>query len=81
MVSGYILPDKYAITSVLKACGFGLALEEGREVHAQALKLGLSSNRSIRLKLMGLYGKCGEFEYARRCSMKCLKGMQLRQPS
>lgn len=66
MVSGYILPDKYAITSVLKACGFGLALEEGREVHAQNLKIGLSSNRSIRLKLMGLYGKCGEFEYARQ---------------
>lgn len=28
MVSEFILPDKYAITSVLKACGFGLALEE-----------------------------------------------------
>ncbi|KAM5562910.1 putative pentatricopeptide repeat-containing protein [Rosa sericea] len=66
MVNEFIFPDKYAITSVLKACGFGLALKEGREVHAQALKLGLSSNRSIRMKLMGLYGKCGEFESARQ---------------
>lgn len=66
MVNEFILPDNYAITSVLKACGFGLALEEGREVHAQILKLGLSTNRSVRMKLMGLYGKCGEFEHARQ---------------
>ncbi|CAN6688392.1 unnamed protein product [Malus baccata var. baccata] len=61
-----VSPDNYAVTSVLKACGFGLALEEGRGVHAQVLKLGLSSNRSVRMKLLDLYGKCGEFEYARR---------------
>ncbi|KAL6214245.1 hypothetical protein ACLB2K_013683 [Fragaria x ananassa] len=66
MVNEYIFPDKYVITSVLKACGFGLAVEESRQVHAQALKLGLSSNRSIRLKLMGVYGKCREFESARQ---------------
>ncbi|CAL8177762.1 unnamed protein product [Prunus armeniaca] len=66
MVNEFILPDNYAITSVLKACGFGLALEEGREVHTQVLKLGLSTNRSVRMKLMGLYGKCGEFERARQ---------------
>ncbi|KAM1212098.1 hypothetical protein PS1_003702 [Malus domestica] len=61
-----VSPDNYAVTSVLKACGFGLALEEGRGVHAQVLKLGLSSNRSVRMKLLNLYGKCGEFEHARR---------------
>ncbi|KAM1660824.1 hypothetical protein COP2_003838 [Malus domestica] len=61
-----VSPDNYAVTSVLKACGFGLALEEGRGIHAQVLKLGLSSNRSVRMKLLDLYGKCGEFEHARR---------------
>ncbi|KAM1958063.1 hypothetical protein FF1_003713 [Malus domestica] len=66
MVNGFVSPDNYAVTSVLKACGFGLALEEGRGVHTQVLKLGLSSNRSVRMKLLALYGKCGEFECARR---------------
>jgi len=66
MVYESILPDAYAITSVLKACGFQLALEEGKQVHGQALKLRLSSNRLIRMKLMELYGKCGEFENAQQ---------------
>ncbi|KAK1568559.1 hypothetical protein Q3G72_025994 [Acer saccharum] len=64
MISESILPDNYVITSVLKACGSLLALREGREVHGQVLKLGLSSNRSIRLKLMEFYGKCCEFKDA-----------------
>ncbi|KAE8038129.1 hypothetical protein FH972_010671 [Carpinus fangiana] len=66
MVYESVIPDAYAITSVLKACGSQLALEEGKQVHGQALKLGLSSNRLIRMKLMELYGKCGEFEDAQQ---------------
>ncbi|KAJ4730366.1 Pentatricopeptide repeat-containing protein [Melia azedarach] len=61
MINESILPDKYALTSVLKACGCLLALREGREIHGQVLKLGLGSNRSIRLKLIEFYGKCNEF--------------------
>ncbi|KAK3184663.1 hypothetical protein Dsin_031949 [Dipteronia sinensis] len=64
MISISIVPDNYVITSVLKACGSLLALREGREVHGQVLKLGLRSNRSIRLKLMEFYCKCGEFKDA-----------------
>ena len=66
MINSALVPDSYAVTSVLKACGCHLALKEGREVHSQVLKLGLSSNRSIRIKLIELYGKCGAFEDARR---------------
>ncbi|KAG5252170.1 pentatricopeptide repeat-containing family protein [Salix suchowensis] len=66
MINSSLVPDSYAIASVLKACGCHLALKEGREVHSQVLKLGLSSNRSIRVKLTELYGKCGAFEDARR---------------
>ncbi|GMN50185.1 hypothetical protein TIFTF001_019345 [Ficus carica] len=66
MIADSIVPDNYAITSVLKACGFQLALKPGREVHGQVIKLGLCSNRSVKMKLMELYGKCGELEDARR---------------
>lgn len=64
MVEESVLPDNYAISSALKACGFLLGLREGREIHGQVLKLGLRSNRSTRLKLVELYGKCGEFKDA-----------------
>ncbi|XP_011015313.1 PREDICTED: putative pentatricopeptide repeat-containing protein At5g59200, chloroplastic [Populus euphratica] len=66
MINSSLVPDSYAVTSVLKACGCHLALKEGREVHSQVLKLGLSSNRSIRIKLIERYGKGGAFEDARQ---------------
>ncbi|XP_028769970.1 putative pentatricopeptide repeat-containing protein At5g59200, chloroplastic [Neltuma alba] len=66
MVNQLILPDEYAITSVLKACALLLALGYGKGVHCQVLKSGLSLNRSIALKLMELYGKCGRLEDARK---------------
>ncbi|KAE8668748.1 putative pentatricopeptide repeat-containing protein [Hibiscus syriacus] len=66
MIDRFIVPDKYVITSVLKACGPCFALREGKEVHCQALKLELSSNRSITMKPMEIYGKCGEFDSARK---------------
>ncbi|XAR60875.1 hypothetical protein NMG60_11034413 [Bertholletia excelsa] len=65
MVEECVVPDNYAVTSVLKACGSQLALDEGRAIHAQALKLGLMS-RSVRMGLVELFAKCGEFENARK---------------
>ncbi|VVB16560.1 unnamed protein product [Arabis nemorensis] len=62
MIHDSVLPDNYVITSVLKACG----LEECREIHAQALKLGFRSSRSVSLKLMEIYGKYGELVDAKK---------------
>ncbi|KAL2488374.1 putative pentatricopeptide repeat-containing protein [Forsythia ovata] len=62
MIENFVMPDNYVISSVLKACGFDGDLRTGRGIHAQATKLGLCSNRSIKLKLLEFYGKCGEFE-------------------
>lgn len=69
MIEELIVPDNYVITSVLKACGFQFNLRKGREIHGQALKLGLGFNRSVKLKLIELYelyGKCGELGDARK---------------
>ncbi|XP_008788339.1 putative pentatricopeptide repeat-containing protein At5g59200, chloroplastic [Phoenix dactylifera] len=65
MVGEHIEPDPVVIAYVLKACGFRLALEEGRQVHGQVLKLKLGSERPIRMKLMEFYGRCGKFDDAR----------------
>ncbi|PKI55308.1 hypothetical protein CRG98_024324 [Punica granatum] len=64
MVGELVHPDSYVTASVLKACGLGLALREGREVHEQVVKLRLSRNRVIGINLMEVYGKCGEFQDA-----------------
>ncbi|GFZ01821.1 tetratricopeptide repeat (TPR)-like superfamily protein [Actinidia rufa] len=56
-------------------------LSEGREIHAQALKLNLSSIRSVRMKLLELYGKCGEFGDAwqiGRGSEECFDWVQMK---
>lgn len=66
MIEEGIEPDNYVINSVLKACGFQFNLKKGREIHGQALKLGLGLNRYVKLKLMELYGKCGELGDARK---------------
>lgn len=66
MINESLVPDEYAITSVLKARGRQLALKESREIHGRVLKLGLGSNRSIRMKLLEAYGMCGEFKAARK---------------
>lgn len=66
MISRFLMPDKFVITSVLKACSSHFSLREGKEVHCQALKLGLSSNRSITMTLLRLYGECREFDDANK---------------
>ncbi|KAK7316670.1 hypothetical protein RJT34_00304 [Clitoria ternatea] len=64
MTRNHVLGDSYVVTSVLKACVPQRALGNGREVHGQVLKSGLGLDRSILLKLVELYGKCGEMEDA-----------------
>ncbi|CAN7140282.1 unnamed protein product [Brassica rapa subsp. narinosa] len=62
MIDDSIMPDNYVTTSVLKACD----LEECREVHGHVLKLGFGSSRSVRLKLMEVYGRYGELDDAKK---------------
>ncbi|KAK7315309.1 hypothetical protein VNO77_33849 [Canavalia gladiata] len=64
MINKLVLPDNYVISAVLKACVLQHALGNGKEVHGQVLKFGLCLDRSIALKLVELYGKCGELEDA-----------------
>ncbi|KAH0690243.1 hypothetical protein KY290_018485 [Solanum tuberosum] len=66
MIKDFILPDHYIIPLVLKACGSALDLKSGEQIHCQVLKFGKSSDRFVRVKLMELYGKCGEFNDAKK---------------
>ncbi|KAM3381276.1 putative pentatricopeptide repeat-containing protein, chloroplastic [Capsicum galapagoense] len=66
MIKDLVLPDNYIIPLVLKACGCALDLESGKQAHCQVMKMGLSLDRFVRLKLIELYGKCGEFSDAKK---------------
>ncbi|ONK56853.1 uncharacterized protein A4U43_C10F13780 [Asparagus officinalis] len=64
MLHRSVAPDPVIISSVLKLCGFLLALNEGKQIHNQVVKYGFALDRLVKMKLIELYGKCGRFEDA-----------------
>ncbi|XP_041010847.1 pentatricopeptide repeat-containing protein At1g59720, chloroplastic/mitochondrial-like [Juglans microcarpa x Juglans regia] len=63
---GIVMPDKHTFPFVLKACAYLFALLEGKQVHAQALKLGYDSDVYISNSLIHLYGTCGCLDLAHK---------------
>ncbi|XP_021765200.1 pentatricopeptide repeat-containing protein At2g33680-like [Chenopodium quinoa] len=54
-----ILPNDLTIASVLKGCSSLAALEQGKQVHARAIKYGLAGEMTIGSSLSSMYAKCG----------------------
>ncbi|XP_010548335.1 PREDICTED: pentatricopeptide repeat-containing protein At1g59720, chloroplastic/mitochondrial [Tarenaya hassleriana] len=59
-------PDKHTFPFVLKACAYVFGLPEGKQVHCQILKHGLSSDVYVNNGLIHLYGSCGCLDLARK---------------
>lgn len=59
-----VLPDKHTFPFVLKACAFLFALHEGKQAHAQMLKLGFQSDVYVNNSLIHFYASCGCLESA-----------------
>ncbi|KAK9272724.1 hypothetical protein L1049_003101 [Liquidambar formosana] len=59
-------PDGFACTSVLTSCGSLQALEQGRQVHAYAIKANLESDEFVNNGLIDMYAKCNSLTDARR---------------
>ncbi|EPS67675.1 hypothetical protein M569_07099 [Genlisea aurea] len=57
-------PDSYTFSSVLTICSSLLALQQGEQVHAQAVKSGFSSDPIFGTSLVNMYSKCGSIERA-----------------
>ncbi|KAJ7231026.1 hypothetical protein O6H91_Y458200 [Diphasiastrum complanatum] len=57
-------PDKVTFASVLKACASLAALEQGKQVHAQIIKLGFELDTFVGSALVNMYAKCGYIEAA-----------------
>ncbi|XP_057834595.2 pentatricopeptide repeat-containing protein At2g33680 [Cryptomeria japonica] len=59
-------PSEFSFGSVLRSCASVQAQEQGNQVHAQALKLGFSSDTFVAGALVDMYAKCGNIEDARQ---------------
>ncbi|KAI6697611.1 hypothetical protein NL676_017730 [Syzygium grande] len=61
-----LAPDGFTLPCVIKGCARLSAVEEGRQVHGLALKIGLGSDKFVESSLVSMYSKCGCIGYARK---------------
>eukprot|EP01018_Ginkgo_biloba_P007317 Gb_00862 [translate_table: standard] len=65
--------DQFIFSSVIRACASLVALEEGKQVHADIVKTGFESDIFVGSALIDTYAKCGSIEDARKVFDKLLK--------
>ncbi|XP_057949352.1 pentatricopeptide repeat-containing protein At2g02980, chloroplastic [Malania oleifera] len=70
--SGFV-PDTYSFSSLLKACTSSKALQEGKQLHGIAVKLGSSQNVYVCPTLINMYAECHDVAAARRVFDKILE--------
>ncbi|XP_010256087.1 PREDICTED: pentatricopeptide repeat-containing protein At1g59720, chloroplastic/mitochondrial isoform X2 [Nelumbo nucifera] len=63
---GRVAQDKHTFPFVLKACAFLVAIYEGKQIHAQILKLGFDSDTYVNNSLIHFYASCGCLDLARK---------------
>lgn len=59
-----VLPDEYTFATLIKACSCLTALEQGRQIHANVIKMGCASDPFVGTSLVDMYAKCGNVEDA-----------------
>ncbi|OAY84871.1 Pentatricopeptide repeat-containing protein [Ananas comosus] len=64
MCSGSLKPNRFVISSVLKACGGSRILELGLLVRGIVIKSGLFVDRFVEVGFVDMYAKCGDVESA-----------------
>ncbi|XP_039683006.1 pentatricopeptide repeat-containing protein At2g02980, chloroplastic [Medicago truncatula] len=63
--SGFF-PNRYSFVFAFGACGNGLCVREGEQVFLHAVKVGLDCNVFVVNALIGMFGKWGDVEDARK---------------
>ncbi|KAF5206365.1 Pentatricopeptide repeat [Thalictrum thalictroides] len=56
--------DQFTFGSVLTACGGLLALEQGKQIHAYAIRTDYKDNIFVGSALVDMYSKCGNIRHA-----------------
>lgn len=55
-------PDEYTFATLIKASSCLTALEQGRQIHANVIKLDCASDTYVGTSLIDMYAKCGNIE-------------------
>lgn len=58
-------PNSYTFPFLLKSCAKAGANHEGKQIHAQILKLGLECDAFVHTSLINMYAQNGELQFAR----------------
>lgn len=59
-----VQPDEYTFSILVKASSCLTALEQGRQIHANVIKLDCASDHFVGTSLIDMYAKCGNIEEA-----------------
>ncbi|KAF2302327.1 hypothetical protein GH714_034114 [Hevea brasiliensis] len=57
-------PNEFTLASVLSVCGNMAILEQGKQLHAHVLHVGLEETAMVRSSLINMYSKCGSLKEA-----------------
>ncbi|XP_023544313.1 putative pentatricopeptide repeat-containing protein At3g47840 isoform X1 [Cucurbita pepo subsp. pepo] len=66
-------PNEFALASVLSVCGSMAILEQGKQLHAHVLSVGLEQTAMVCSALIIMYAKCGSITEASKIFMDSLK--------
>ncbi|KAL8240533.1 hypothetical protein R6Q59_013888 [Mikania micrantha] len=55
-------PNEFAFSSVLSVCGNMAILEQGKQIHAHCICIGLYQTDMVRSGLINMYSKCGSIK-------------------
>ncbi|KAL5703893.1 hypothetical protein ACHQM5_022386 [Ranunculus cassubicifolius] len=61
-----IVPDRYILSSVLRACSALEFLQGGKEIHGYVIRNGIDDDVSVSNVLIDLYSKCRKVKVARK---------------
>ncbi|KAJ4973513.1 hypothetical protein NE237_006687 [Protea cynaroides] len=59
-----IPPDEFTFATLIKACSCLTALEQGRQIHANVIKLECVTDPFVGTSIIDMYSKCGSIEDA-----------------
>ncbi|RYQ85205.1 hypothetical protein Ahy_B10g104706 [Arachis hypogaea] len=65
-----VQPDEYTFATLVKASSLLTALEQGRQIHANVIKLNCALDPFVMTSLVDMYAKCGNIEDAYRLFKK-----------
>ncbi|XP_058084210.1 pentatricopeptide repeat-containing protein At1g08070, chloroplastic-like [Magnolia sinica] len=71
LIDGFFVPNHLTFPSLFDACRRIRAIEEGRQLHSQAIKVGLNADVFVQRALVRLYARCGCCDDASRVFDRC----------